>query len=117
MPTFPAAFLAATVEHLPFFVAIKSAATRRYELVNRSFCDLTGRSRDELLGKSDVELLGEERARELHAFEDRIVAAGDARKTHELRLRNQRGERTLSVSIAALSITDQTSTILPPRNS
>jgi rsbT co-antagonist protein RsbR len=107
MHTFPAAFLAATVEHLPFFVAIKNAATRRYELVNRSFCDLAGRPRDELLGKSDVELLGEERAKELHAFEDRIVAAGGARTAHELLFRGERGERTLSVSIVPLSETGE----------
>jgi PAS domain S-box-containing protein len=105
MYTFSAMFLTALVEHLPFFVAVKDAATRRYVLVNQSFCDHLGRPRDELLGKSDMDLLGEEYAKEQQAVEDRTVATGSACTVPEVPFRDERGERTLSVSLVPLSET------------
>jgi rsbT co-antagonist protein RsbR len=103
MHTFSSPFLAAILEQLPFFVALKDAESRRYVLVNASFCALMGRPSDELQGKRDEEIIGDLRATEQRGLEDRVIATGQPMIVPEISFGATRDERTLSVSLVPLS--------------
>lgn len=103
MPTFSSSFLAAVLEQLPFFVALKDAASRRYVLVNAAFCALMGRPSDELLGRRDEDVLGDLRAIEQRELEDRVLADGQPMIVPEISFGATRDERTLSLSLVPLS--------------
>lgn len=74
MSRLSASFFEDLLGRVPFFVAVKGIATRRYVFVNDAFCALLERPRDEILGKHDGELFGEQWAREQRAREDRALA-------------------------------------------
>jgi rsbT co-antagonist protein RsbR len=103
MHTFSSPFLAAILEQLPFFVALKDAESRRYVLVNASFCALMGRPSDELQSKRDEEIIGDLRATEQRGLEDRVIATGQPMIVPEISFGATRDERTLSVSLVPLS--------------
>jgi diguanylate cyclase (GGDEF)-like protein len=83
-------------------LAVKDAATGRYEYVNKAMAALLGRSVSEVVGHSDAELLDATVGTPLRAAEQTVLAqAGPMSSEHRFELRGVRHEYTVLRTVVA----------------
>ncbi len=63
------------MEHMTDMIYFKDLESR-FTLVNKAFCDRTGRQPDSVIGKTDHDLFAADHARKTHDDERRILASG-----------------------------------------
>ena len=91
------------VENIPAGVFVKDAQAFRYQLVNRAWCDMHGRTREAMMGKTVDEVFTPALAAKFAASDRKAFASDRVQINEESRLRTPQGHervlRTMKVGV------------------